>query len=94
MNLQKLNKHEVCMALAALEGAPGTEPFTTEYENYYEDWLAGYTFVKMLGPNEALYLLGINDDEGPSPYEGVCAGFLHVHVAEGRPVGRWGEWNC
>lgn len=93
-HLVNLTKHELCMAIAGWAAAPGSEDFNNEYESYHEDWLAGYTFVKMLGPNEALYLLGINDDEGPNPYEGVCAAFAHITKVEGELKFRWAEWNC
>ena len=94
MNLAKLTKHEMCMAMAAWgsEAAPNTEPFTSEYENWYEDWLVSYVFVKMLGPTEALYLMAVHDDEGPNPYEGTCADFAHLCVVNGAVTFKWGQW--
>jgi hypothetical protein len=93
--MKKLTKHEMCMALAAHDMAPalpGSAAFSTRYDDYYLAWLAGYTFVKQLGPNEALYLVALHDDEGPNPYEGVCACFAHLRKVNGTLVFTWAEW--
>ena len=57
-------------------------------------WLAGYTFVKQLGPREALYLVAQYDDEGPNAYEGVCCCYAHItRNAEDVLVLRWAQWE-
>lgn len=93
--MKKFTKHEMCMALAAhdaMPALPGSEDFTSAYECWHEDWLAGYMFVKQLGPNEALYVVALNDDEGPNPYEGVCVDFAHLRKVNGTLVFTWAEW--
>lgn len=97
-NIRRLTKHELCTAMANYAAGPVTrstyrEDFTSEYENLDEDWLCGFTFVKMLGEHEALYMVCMHDDEGPNPYEGVCACFAHVKRSEGGGFTfAWGEW--
>lgn len=95
--LLKLTKHEVCMALAEYGAGPPTRPtyqedFNSEYENYFEDWLTAYVFVKMLGPNDALYMVVVHDDEGPNPYESECACFAHFMFNGDKLTMRWAEW--
>ena len=93
MNLRKLTKHEMCMALAnAGTGQWAGDEFTSEYENQYENWLTAYVFVKMLGPNEALYLVVQYDDEGPNPYEGECCCYAHVKQVGDKVTLAWAEW--
>lgn len=85
LNLLALTRYELCALLA------NHNDTTVEDE---QQWLAGYTFVKQLGPNEALYLVAQHDDEGPNAYEGVCCCYAHVcRNAQGVVTLRWAQWE-
>jgi len=44
----------------------------------WQAWLSAHVFVKMLGTNQALYMLAFCEDSGPNPGENEKAGWVIV----------------